>query len=1177
MNAPRTPSSAGPSFTALEATKKQRTASDPGVSSWVGASAGSGKTKVLTDRFLRLMLPRAGENKGTGTDPEKILAITFTRAGANEMAIRLSRRLSRWAIMPEADLLRDMEDNLLGRAPTAEEMDAARKLFARVTDTPGGLRIMTIHSFCQSVLARFPVEAGIQPHFKPLDDTQAAALLDRAWRDILGGTAGQPGAPLSEAVRRLSLRFSEADLHGMIQSIVAERHQMDITLRRMFGVDGLHTNLCAFLGINPGLDEDRALADFCNIDEGREQDLRDACKQLSGGTTTDAKKAAAMDGFLAADIISRPLFYSEYKKAFLKADGDPYAKPATDGILKKHPGLADVLSAEAMRLQTMEDILKAVRCADMTRDLFRLGEAVLSTYAALKETRGALDFDDLIIKTLSLLKGEVKALEGLSAQTPWVLYKMDEGIDHILVDEAQDTNPEQWEIIRLLSNDFFDGTGRDIETPRTIFVVGDQKQSIFSFQRAAPEKFGDMNAWYQRRIAASGHRFVPVDINTSFRSVQVVLDAVDSVYAQSAARRGMGARYAPHIAHRAGHAGRVELWPILKTDGGKKEEDATAETWDIPSGITESLSGSRQMAIRIGETIKKWLDTGEILPARGRAIRPGDIMILVRARTAFVPQLIRELKYRHIPVSGSDRMVLADQLAVQDLCAAASFALLPEDDLTLAGLLKSPFIGMTEEKLYALSCDRQDSLWNTLLTSGDDIYVSWLGALISRAGAALSYDFFSTLLQSPCPGNNISGIMAIRERLGMEALDSIDEFLNQALAHESTHGTGLQGFLKWQSRDGGEIKRQMDDRAGMVQIMTVHGAKGLQAPIVFMPDTIRTSSGIKADPVLWPQKTGMDVPVYLPPVKEMPRALAPVRAMRQELADDEYRRLLYVAMTRAEDRLYVGGFYNKRAPSDNTVTWYDDIQTGLRTLISSGMPENIPDEAGLHLESPQMVPPVPETDTQQAAQTAGAFSLPPWARQAAPVGARLPRPLIPSRDNASNTQEEPAFASPRAGKSKDVHRFRRGTLTHRLLQLMPTLPVDTRRQKAQAFLARPAFGLSAELQADIVDETFRLLEDPVFGEIFSPHSRAEVPLTGMLDEQTLLSGQIDRLLVREKDILIIDFKTNRPPPLDPKDVPDLYMRQMRAYAKALRLIYPDRPVRAALLWTDGARLMEVDV
>ncbi len=1177
MNAPRTPSPAGLSSTALEATKQQRTASDPGASSWVGASAGSGKTKVLTDRFLRLMLPRSGENKGTGTNPEKILAITFTRAGANEMAIRLSRRLSRWAIMPETDLLRDMEDNLLGRTPTAQEMEAARKLFARMTDTPGGLRIMTIHSFCQSVLARFPIEAGIQPHFKPLDDAQAAALLDRAWKDILGRAALQTGNPLSEAIRRLSLRFSEADLRGMIQSIVAERHQMDITLRRTFGVDGLYTNLCAFLGIKPGLDEDRAVATFCQMETGREQDLREACKLLHAGTTTDAKKAAAMEGFLAAGILSRPVLYSDYKKAFLKADGDPYAKPATDGILKKHPGLADILGAEALRIQAVEENLKAVRCADTTRDLFRLGEAILSAYAALKEMRGALDFDDLIIKTLSLLKGEVKALEGLSAQTPWILYKMDEGIDHILVDEAQDTNPEQWEIIRLLSNDFFDGAGRDTEAQRTIFVVGDQKQSIFSFQRAAPEKFGDMNKWYAHRITESGQRFIPVDINTSFRSVQVVLDAVDSVYAQDAARRGMGARYAPHIAHRAGHAGRVELWPMLKTDGGKKEEDITAEAWDIPSGITESLSGSRQMAIKIGETIRKWLDTGEMLPARGRAIRPGDIMILVRARTAFVPQLIRELKYRHIPVSGSDRMVLADQLAVQDLCAAAAFALLPEDDLTLACLLKSPFIGMTEEQLYTLSCDRQDSLWHTILKLGDDIYISWLNTLISRAGTALPYDFFSTLLHSPCPGNNTSGVMAIRERLGLEALDSVDELLNQALAYESTHGTGLQGFLKWQSRDGGEIKRQMDDRAGMVQIMTVHGAKGLQAPIVFMPDTIRTSSGIKADPVLWPQKTGMDVPVYLPSVKDMPRALAPVRATRQTLADDEYRRLLYVAMTRAEDRLYVGGFYNKRAPSESTVTWYDDIRTGLRTLTAAGMSEAPPDEDGLFLESPQIAAPVLEVDAQQAAEAAIAPSLPSWTRQTAPAAQRPPRPLIPSRDNAPGTQEEPAFASPRSEKSKDERRFRRGTLTHRLLQLMPALPAGIRRQKAQAFLARPAFGLNAELQIGILEETFRLLEDPVFGEIFGPESRAEVPLTGMLDDQTLLSGQIDRLLVREKDILIIDFKTNRPPPRDPKDVPDLYMRQMRAYARALRLIYPDRPVRAALLWTDGARLMEVNV
>lgn len=1161
----------GASDAALEATKKQRIASDPGMSSWVGASAGSGKTKVLTDRFLRLMLPRAGENSGTGTPPEKILAITFTRAGANEMAIRLSRRLSRWAIMTDADLMRDMEDNLLGRTPTAEEMEAARKLFARVTDTPGGLRIMTIHSFCQSVLARFPVEAGLQPHFKPLDEVQAAELLDRAWKEILSSVPRQPAAPLSEAIRRLSLRFNEKDLRAIVQSLIAERHQMETILRRMFGVDGLYTNLCVFLSITPGQDEEKSIADFCIMPEEYAQRLRTACTQLYEGKKTDIEKAARMDAFLAGEEQSRPLLYSDYKKAFLTGEGTPYAKPATGDVLKKYPEITDLLSVEAARIQALEEILKAVRCTNITRDLFRLGDAILSSYAALKESRGALDFDDLIIKTLSLLKGDMKALEGLSAHTPWILYKMDEGIDHILVDEAQDTNPEQWEIIRLLSDDFFDGAARDADTPRTIFVVGDQKQSIFSFQRAAPEKFGDMHTWYERRIAASKQKFAPVDINTSFRSVQVVLDAVDSVYAQDAARRGVGARYAAHSAHRAGHAGRVEFWPVLKTDGSDKEKGG-AEGWDIPSDITETLSGSRQMAIKISETIKGWLDRGEILPARGRAIRPGDIMVLVRARTAFVPQLIRELKYRHIPVSGSDRMVLADQLAVQDLCAAASFALLPEDDLTLACLLKSPFIGLSEEALYELSCTRPRSLWESVCKNGDSIYVSWLSSLIARAGNVLPYDFFNSLLQTPCPANKTSGLMAIRERLGAEALDSIDEFLNQALGFEASHSTGLQGFLKFQSRDGEEIKRQMDDRDGMVQIMTVHGSKGLQAPIVFMPDTIRTPSGSKTEPVLWPQKTGMDVPVYLPASKDLPAALTPIRENARQLADDEYRRLLYVAMTRAEDRLYVGGFYNKRGPTENTVTWYEDIRSGLSNLPGIHRSE----EGEMVLESTQIATPVIEKNLQEDELHTIVPPLPTWAHTDAPPPARLPKPLIPSRDNAPDTQEEPAFASPMTGKAKNERRFQRGTLTHRLLQLLPSLPQDRRRAKAQAFLARPAFGLSRSAQADILDETFRLLDDPVFGEIFGPQSRAEIPLTGMLDDQTLLSGQIDRLLVRERDILIIDFKTNRPPPQDPADVPELYMRQMRAYARALRLIYPDRAVRAALLWTDGARLMEVE-
>ncbi len=1163
---------------AFEATKKQRIASDPLASSWVGASAGSGKTKVLTDRFLRLILPH--EDGSPAAPPEKILAITFTRAGANEMALRLSHRLSRWAVMSAESLAKDMEDNLFGRPPTRIEMDAARKLFARVVDTPGGLKIMTIHSFCQSVLGRFPIEAGLAPHFRPLEEDQAAELLARAQKNILSYAGTTPVSPIGQAVRALGLRLAEKDLTALIQKVVSERHQLAGILQRTFGIDGLYTKLCIHLSIPPGMEENALLQNFCTMEGKIEAALREACTQLFTGTKTDCDKAGFLDIFLSANISNRPQLYTNYRKAFVTGKDEPYAKVATDGLLKKFPLLSETLKTECARVQTMDEQLKAVRCAALTRDLFLLGQTVIEEYTRLKEIRGALDFDDLIIHTLSLLKGEVKSLEGLSAHTPWVLYKMDEGIDHILVDEAQDTNPEQWDIIRLLGNDFFNGTGVS-EAARTVFVVGDEKQSIFGFQRAAPEKFGEMYDWYERLITRSGQRFAPVDINTSFRSVQIILDAVDHVYAHAEPQRGVGGRYQNHRAQRAGHAGIVELWPILKTE---KQSDPTdtpndGHGWLLPSHIVEGQSGSRKMAIKIGDTIKSWLDNGERLPSRNRCVEPGDIMVLVRSRNAFVPQLIRELKRRHIPVNGADRMVLSEQLVVQDLCAAAAFALLPNDDLTLAALLKSPFIGMSEVDIFNLAHGRSESLWASMHKKGDRIIVSWLESLIPLASAGHPYEFFGRIVQSPCPANAVSALMAIRERLGTDALDPLDEFINRALLYESSHGTGLQGFLKWHMDSSGDIKRQMDESAGMVRIMTVHGAKGLQSPIVFLPDTIRTPSGSKADSVLWPLKTDLDVPLYLPSGKDTPRSLTSTRTRLQEKADDEYRRLLYVAMTRAEDRLYVGGFYNKQAPGQNTVYWYEDIRNGLAALPGGvAIPSGQIDETGANLpilrwESPQIVPPVQGRIQLHDDLTGKNNILPNWVRKHAPEEPFPPRPLIPSRPS----EPEPAAASPRQKANTDLFRFRRGTATHRLLQILPDLAPAARRMAAEKFLSRPALGLSPALQEEIARETFRLLEDPVFGDIFGSDARAEMPVTGLLDDMTLISGQIDRLLVREKDILIIDFKTNRPPPQSVEDVPDLYRRQMRAYAQALRKIYPERDVRAALLWTDGARLMEISV
>lgn len=1148
-----------------EATEKQRLASDPLVSSWVGASAGSGKTKVLTDRMLRLLLPRlSGE---PATKPDKILAITFTKAGANEMALRLSARLSGWAVMDDAKLATDMEDNLLGRQPTKEELTEARKLFARVVDTPGGLKIMTIHSFCQSVLGRFPIEAGLPPHFKPLEEAQARELLDQAKRDVL--SRAEPHTPLSNAIKTISTAMNETQFSDVIGKLVAERRQVGDVLHRTFGIDGFYTALCTEFGIVPGQTEGDLFTAFQRA--GDEAALREACAHLAAGGASDQKKATDIQAFLDR---AEPALFPTYKKSFLTEKGTVLKTLATKAVLQNAPHVETVMLAEAERLLQYEEERKAIVCATLTRDLFRIGEAVLSRYQTLKDSMGVLDFDDLILKTLSLLKGEAAHLRGENV-TGWVMYKLDEGLDHILVDEAQDTNPEQWEIVRLLASEFFEGEGaKDIV--RTLFVVGDEKQSIFSFQRAAPERFGEMRDWFEKKIRTSGRAFAPVDINTSFRSVQVVLDAVDKVYDGSASMLGLSSDYLDHIAKRQGQAGIVEFWPMFKTAGAQDEEaeddQLTLGGWFMPDKIVETQSASSQMATKIGDMIQGWLNNKDVLESYSRPIQAGDIMILVKSRGAIVGQLVRALKKRGVPVSGVDRMSLTEQIVVQDLCAAAAFALLPDDNLNLASLLKSPLIGMPEEALFGLAYGRASSLWNILRERGDRVIVDWLESLIAYAGSDHPYEFFSRIVQEPCPADQQGGFRAIRKRLGLDALDPLDEFLNTALAYESMHTAGLQGFLKWHTDSSAEIKRELEEAGGAVRIMTVHGSKGLQAPIVFLPDTVHQKP--KADQIVWPHKSNHTVPYYVAQKEMCPSRVRDAQVNIERKAEEEYRRLLYVAMTRAEERLYVGGYSGKK--QTNGSHWYEDIRTAFSRLdhveqIASGVRnEQGEDIPILRRSSSRTTQPDKANTAMKAVKMAAVKPLPAWAVQAAPAEPFPPRPLAPSRPS----ETEPSASSPLiAGQD---YRFRRGNVTHKLMQILPDLPHERWQAVAEEFLARTSLALPNELQKDISAEVLAILHDPEFGEIFGPGSMAEIPVTGFVDGQ-LISGQIDRVLIKDNEILIVDYKTNRPPPLESKDVPLVYKRQMRAYAATMREIYPGRRVRCALLWTDGARLMEIGV
>lgn len=1130
----------------------QNNASNPASSVFVSANAGTGKTKVLTDRVLRLLLPRASGMEGT--EPHRILCLTYTKAAANEMALRLNKTLGEWAVIQTEELREDLKA-LLGTAPTTEQEMQARKLFARVIDTPGGLKIMTIHSFCQSILGRFPLEAGLPPYFDMMEETQAHELMRQAQSAVLQEARQKPASEIGKALQVIATLQNEKQFTDLLSSLCGERGQMRAWISRED--DDI---LYRIFNLPVGLTQAKLIRDFaaatpCDA-------LYEAIRALHTGTKTDIEKAEAIQSWLEGDIGDDIDAFHVYKRGFLKSDNLPYAKPANKSVSDNHPQVIDVLLQETQRVLTMLDTLNALNCITYSTYLLALGTAILKHYETIKHKRALVDFDDLILKTRDLLKRSKD-----SAQ--WVLYKLDGGLSHILIDEAQDTNPEQWEIIDCLSDDFFEGESAADED-RTLFIVGDEKQSIYSFQRAAPQLFQKMRHHFKTKVESGDKTWTDESMVISFRSTRTVLEHVDEVFIDPVAGEGLGEDDILHRSFRTGQAGLVELWPPF-TDKKAEEE----EPWSPPVTIQEQKSGSSQLAEFIGNTIKNWVERGEELESYSRPIRPGDIMILVRTRTAFVGQLMRSLKTLGIPVSGADRMVLGDEIAIKDLLSVIQFCLLPEDDLTLATILKSPLIGIDENTLYDLAVDRDGTLWDTLRQSTmHKNAAEYLQDLITLACESQPYDFLTYILQSSCPADAKSGLRAITRRLGQDAHDPIDELLNCALNFGQENIPTLQGFVSEILNNPVTIKRELEEAGNEVRIMTVHGSKGLQAPVVILPDTFMTSAGnsLKRPRLLWPDKSELEAPLFMPTSDGAPTAYLEARQHVQDKMDEEHRRLLYVAMTRAEDRLYIGGYKGLARPRDDS--WYHYIERAFAARQDAEpfelRPATDDEEAktGLRIHHPATRDPDRAKHNEEKQAQTDNHTAPTWLFKRAPEEPDPPRPLIPSRPSIP----EPAAQSPLS--KDDPYRFKRGNITHMLLQMLPDLPAGRRRKAAQTYLAKPAHELSDKMQGSILRETFAILEDPEFASLFGAGSMAEVPLTGLMNGR-IISAQIDRLLVTAERIAIVDYKTNRPPPSDPADIPDIYINQMSSYKDIVANIYDCAKIDCYLLWTDGPHMMKV--
>ncbi|MEO0392270.1 MAG: double-strand break repair helicase AddA [Pseudomonadota bacterium] len=1207
----------------LDASVIQRQASEPTASVWVNASAGTGKTKVLTDRVLRLLL--------SGVIPSRILCLTFTKAGAAEMAIRLQRRLGQWMVMDDPELDAELVD-LIGSdfKPDTAWRQRARALFRQVLEAPGGLPIQTIHSFCTSLLRRFPVEAGVSPRFHLIEEEAARAVLHEARDRVLQDGGQDPQVQMALdflTAQQDSDRFTKA-----INSLIEERGRLARELRRVDGSwTALEDEIYEIMGVERGVTTAHLRHQACGDPNRDEPALRHAVEQFENHPErgkNDNAKAKALADFLAAEQVQRPYYLEAYLSVFLKKDG---GVRAVSGLAKKALGedVQATMLAEAERLQTWTTRWRAAAVAEASIHLLRVGRAILDRYERVKRQQHVLDFSDLILTSRALLQADGKAA--------WVLYKLDEGIDHLLIDEAQDTNPEQWDIVQAMAHEFFAGlsaaedrgyplpnVGEEpapISLPRSLFVVGDEKQSIFSFQRASPETFKTMRATFGAQVTAAERDWRPVALAKSFRTSPPVLQLVDQVFTDPLAMAGVApddGQAVEHQSSRGGQAGRVMLWSLEPyADTGQEREQAERLKGPVPWVLppeerVDERSARQRLADRLAQQISEWLSRGTRLEPYDRPVCAGDILVLVRRRNAFIPALVRALQAHNIPVAGADRMVLPDQLAVRDLLALAEFLLLPTDDLTLACVLKTPFIGFDDALLENLAIGRDASLWEALqhaasshstsghtasdhAASGQTNTDQGMASKAAEAHAYLAhwltqvdflspYDLFAGVLSQPCPAKpSGTGREALLWRLGADVSEPLDEFLDRCLLFEREHPAVMQHFLDWLATSAPEIKRDQDAAGNQLRIMTVHGSKGLQAPIVILPDTTQLPKPPEAQP-LWPvDLADPGPPVFAPSTTQYVGAAQDRYDQIRQRQREEYNRLLYVALTRAADWLLVCGMEPHTAVSDQS--WYAIVERAFAALTKTDPAvETMVD--GLLVQdfaSPQTAAPKPDATLVDV--PVGQDAIPVWARQVVPddLAGEALKALTPSghgalEASAAKGDGEPPVASPIV--EQVVNRaLVRGRLVHTLLQWLPDTAHDYREPRLHTFLAQPVHGLTSDDQHALAQEVMTILNDDQFAPLFGPGSLAEVSVSGRIitadGDEAVINGEIDRLVALDDRVLIVDYKTNRPPPRQVEDIPDVYRRQLAFYVMLVRQLYPGKTVEAALLWTYEARLQPV--
>jgi len=873
--------------------KLQREASNPRVSAWVFASAGSGKTKVLTDRVLRLLLD--------GARPNKILCLTFTKTAAAEMQERINARLASWVILDEKELINEIA-NLTGATVSENDLKKARILFAKILDADSQIKVQTIHAFCQNLVKIFPFEIGVRPNFEVMDGNMEKLLLQKAKKAVFLDSAHDE--LLRNSINKINARLSEDSFDELVTKILSQKENLLFLKEKFLGIDNIISEIYKNFDVNSSENEGDIFNNFiakidCNKIINIANDLQ------SSQLKTNQKTAFAIKNFLQNKKIEN---FTIYKNAFFTKE--QVARKLGSVVTKEYSHYFSAIEEQQILIADFLDKLNSCKIVEATSLLLLFIDKILSKYAELKNAESFLDYNDLIIRTDKMLQSP--------DSSDWVKFRMDGFFDHILIDESQDTNNRQWSIIKALSEDFFSGYGAQSQN-RTIFIIGDDKQSIYSFQGSEPNISQEIFDYYQKKLDGGSYKIHKIDLQNSFRSLEKILNAVNKVFANS---NYMGSlEYQEHSAIRQGE-GRVEIWPQIKN---RKDEIAENFDWKINYSQDEKYAQKELMAEIIALKIKGWVQSKRELEGKNCAINYGDIMILLRNRANGFDKILQKfLQQNSIPFGGAKKTNFADELLIQDLLSAAKFALLQDDDLNLACLLKSPIIGFSEDDLFKVSIiknEKEISLYNALKLeeSGFEAIYKTLENLIENSRQYNCFDFFSNLLTQELRKK-------IAAEFGQEGLYLLDQFMIILANFYQNNSANLQKFLDFVEKLNPEISLNAVGK-NQVMITTIHSSKGLQAPIVIIPDCcFNFNQTLSAkENFFWMNFDDHKLPIWCPKKSDENFLVESYKKQKIKEIKEESFRLFYVAMTRAENELYFGGFGN----SSSEESWYEIAKKSL--------------------------------------------------------------------------------------------------------------------------------------------------------------------------------------------------------------------------------------------------------